>query len=145
MREANTLILRTAALVLVPMQLLFSVFLLLRGHDEPGGGFIAGLVASGAVVLFLFSYGVSATRELLRVDPRDFLGIGLLIGLASILPSLVLGQPAMTAQWWQIPLPGGGYYKFSTPLIFDVGVYLTVIGSILTMVVGLSESEESDA
>ena len=145
MREANTLILRTAALVLVPMQLLFSVFLLLRGHDEPGGGFIAGLVASGAVVLFLFSYGVSATRELLRVDPRDFLGIGLLIGLASILPSLVLGQPAMTAQWWEIPLPGGGYYKFSTPLIFDVGVYLTVIGSILTMVVGLSESEESDA
>ncbi|WP_077530484.1 Na+/H+ antiporter subunit B [Vreelandella utahensis] len=145
MREANTLILRTAALVLVPMQLLFSVFLLLRGHDEPGGGFIAGLVASGAVVLFLFSYGVSATRELLRVDPRDFLGVGLLIGLASILPSLVLGQPAMTAQWWEIPLPGGGYYKFSTPLIFDVGVYLTVIGSILTMVVGLSESEESDA
>ena len=145
MREANTLILRTAALILVPMQLLFSVFLLLRGHDEPGGGFIAGLVASGAVVLFLFSYGVSATRELLRVDPRDFLGVGLLIGLASILPSLVLGQPAMTAQWWQIPLPGGGYYKFSTPLIFDVGVYLTVIGSILTMVVGLSESEESDA
>jgi multicomponent Na+:H+ antiporter subunit B len=144
MREANTLILRTAALILVPMQLLFSVFLLLRGHDEPGGGFIAGLVASGAVVLFLFSYGVSATRELLRVDPRDFLGVGLLIGLASILPSLVLGQPAMTAQWWQIPLPGGGYYKFSTPLIFDVGVYLTVIGSILTMVVGLSESEEPD-
>ncbi|PAU77833.1 Na(+)/H(+) antiporter subunit B [Halovibrio salipaludis] len=144
MREANTLILRTAALILVPMQLLFSVFLLLRGHDEPGGGFIAGLVASGAVVLFLFSYGVSATRELLRVDPRDFLGVGLLIGLVSILPSLMLGQPAMTAQWWEIPLPGGGYYKFSTPLIFDVGVYLTVIGSILTMVVGLSESEEPD-
>ena len=145
MREANTLILRTAALFLVPMQLLFSVFLLLRGHDEPGGGFIAGLVASGAVVLFLFSYGVSATRELLRVDPRDFLGVGLLIGLASIVPSLVLGQPAMTAQWWAIPLPGGDYYKFSTPLIFDVGVYLTVIGSILTMVVGLSESEEPNA
>lgn len=145
MREANTLILRTAALFLVPMQLLFSVFLLLRGHDEPGGGFIAGLVASGAVVLFLLSYGVSATRELLRVDPRDFLGVGLLIGLASIVPSLVLGQPAMTAQWWAIPLPGGDYYKFSTPLIFDVGVYLTVIGSILTMVVGLSESEEPDA
>ncbi|MFO7786626.1 MAG: Na+/H+ antiporter subunit B [Halospina sp.] len=145
MREANTLILRTAALLLVPMQLLFSVFLLLRGHDEPGGGFIAGLVASGAVVLFLFSYGLSATRELLRVDPRDFLGVGLLIGLASIVPSLVLDQAAMAAQWWEIPLPGGGYYKFSTPLIFDVGVYLTVIGSILTMVVGLSESEESDA
>ncbi|XOZ35072.1 Na+/H+ antiporter subunit B [Halomonadaceae bacterium KBTZ08] len=145
MREANTLILRTAALFLMPMQLLFSVFLLLRGHDEPGGGFIAGLVASGAVVLFLFSYGVSATRELLRVDPRDFLGAGLLIGLASIVPSLVLGEPAMTAQWWKVPLPGGGYYKLSTPLIFDIGVYLTVIGAILTMVVGLSESEECDA
>lgn len=145
MKEANTLILRTAALFLMPLQLLFSVFLLFRGHNEPGGGFIAGLVASGAVVLFLFSYGITATRDMLRVDPRDFLGAGLLFGLLSIVPSLWLGQPAMTAQWWEIPLPGGGYYKFSTPLIFDIGVYLTVIGAILTMVVGLSETEESDA
>jgi len=78
MNESNTLILRTATLFLMPLQLLFSVFLLLRGHDEPGGGFIAGLVASGAVVLFLFSYGVREARSLLRVDPRDFLAAGLL-------------------------------------------------------------------
>lgn len=144
MNESNTLILRTAALFLMPLQLLFSVFLLLRGHDEPGGGFIAGLVASGAVVLFLFSYGVREARSLLRVDPRDLLAAGLLFGLASVFPAVLAGEPLMTAQWWYLPMPGGGTLKLSTPLIFDIGVYLTVVGAILTMVFALSQAE-SDA
>ena len=144
MVKSGTLILNTAARLLMPLQLLFSVFLLLRGHDEPGGGFIAGLVASGAVVLFLFSYGVREARSLLRVDPRDLLAAGLLFGLASVFPAVLAGEPLMTAQWWYLPMPGGGTLKFSTPRIFDVGVYLTVVGAILTMVFALSQAE-SDA
>src|SRR6056297_1553685 len=102
--KSSTLILNTAALAIVPLQLLFSIFLLLRGHDEPGGGFIAGLVASGAVVLFLFSYGVREARSLLRVDPRDLLAAGLLFGLASVFPAVLAGEPLMTAQWWYLPM-----------------------------------------
>ncbi|RCV87655.1 Na+/H+ antiporter subunit B [Billgrantia montanilacus] len=142
MVKSGTLILHTAARILMPLQLLFSVFLLLRGHDEPGGGFIAGLVAAGAFTLYLFAFGVSATREVLRmVDPRDLIGIGLLLGMISVFPAWFMDQPFLTAQWWEIP---GIDFKASTPLIFDVGVYLAVLGSVLAMVMTLMEVDKDE-
>ncbi|MBE0485025.1 Na+/H+ antiporter subunit B [Marinobacter sp.] len=140
--KSNTMILHTAALLIMPLQLMFSIFLLLRGHDEPGGGFIGGLVAAGAFVLYAFAFGAEATRRILRVGPRDLLGAGLLLGLASTLPALFSGQPMLTAHWWDLPLPGGDYLKLSTPLIFDIGVYLAVLGTITSFVIGLMEAEE---
>lgn len=140
--KSNTMILHTAALLIMPLQLMFSIFLLFRGHDEPGGGFIGGLVAAGAFVLYAFAFGAEATRRILRVGPRDLLGAGLLLGLASTLPALFSGQPMLTAHWWDLPLPGGDYLKLSTPLIFDIGVYLAVLGTITSFVIGLMEAEE---
>lgn len=138
----GSLILATAARLLLPLQLLFSIFMLLRGHDLPGGGFIAGLIAAGAFVLYLFAYGVPATRELLRVDPRDLAGWGLFIGAISAVPALLWNEPFFTAQWWDLQLPIIGELKLNTPLIFDVGVYLTVLGSVLAVVMTLAEAEE---
>ncbi|SNB54606.1 multisubunit sodium/proton antiporter, MrpB subunit [Marinobacter sp. es.042] len=140
--KSSTLILNTAALAIVPLQLMFSIFLLLRGHDEPGGGFIGGLVAASAFVLYAFSFGAESTRKLLRVTPRDILAAGLLFALASTLPALWSGQPMLTAHWWELPLPGESYLKLSTVLIFDIGVYLTVLGTLMTFVIGLMEAEE---
>lgn len=142
MSESKTLILNTATLFIVPLQLMFSLFLLLRGHDEPGGGFIAGLVAAGAIALYAFAFGVEAARQWLRFDPRDLLAAGLLLGLGSTLPALIAGEPLLTAAWWSVPLPGGDSVKLSSPLIFDVGVYCAVIGTIVTIVMGLMEAEE---
>ena len=142
MMKPGTLILHVAARFLVPLQLLFSIFLLLRGHNEPGGGFIAGLVASGAFALYLFTFGAVMTRDLMRIDPRNLIGIGLLLGMISIFPAWLQGEPFLTAQWWPMMLPGGNEIKFSTPLIFDVGVYLTVFGSVMMMLVALTETEE---
>lgn len=138
----NTVILHTAALFLLPLQLLFSIFLLLRGHDEPGGGFIAGLVASGAIVLYLFAHGVEATRRLIRVAPRDLLALGLLLGLAAVFPGLFSGQSFLTALWWEFTLGADTDIKLSTVLMFDIGVYFAVLGTILTIVVSLSEVDE---
>lgn len=138
----NTLILHTAALFIMPLQVMFSVFLMLRGHNEPGGGFIGGLVAAGAFVLYAFAFGSEATRRILRVDPRDLLSAGLLFALASTIPAFLAGQPMLTAHWWEVPLPGDGYLKLSTPLIFDIGVYAAVLGTIMTFVINLMESEE---
>jgi multicomponent Na+:H+ antiporter subunit B len=135
----DSLILRTAALVILPLQLLFSVFLLLRGHDEPGGGFIGGLVASGAFALYLYAYGHSALTTLVRVSPKDILAVGLLLGLMATVPSVFLGQAFFTAQWLEISL-GENLVKLSTVLIFDIGVYLTVVGTLLTMFMSLSEN-----
>jgi multicomponent Na+:H+ antiporter subunit B len=139
--KTNTLILHTAALFLLPLQLIFSVFLLLRGHDEPGGGFIAGLVASAAFVLYLFAHGVPATRKILRVESHDLLAMGLLLALAAMFPGLLFGEPFLTAQWWEFTL-GNTEIKLSTVLIFDIGVYFTVLGTILTIVMSLTEAEE---
>ncbi|ADP98352.1 Na+/H+ antiporter MnhB subunit-related protein [Marinobacter adhaerens HP15] len=126
----------------MPLQLMFSVFLLLRGHDEPGGGFIGGLVAASAFVLYAFAFGAESTRKLLRVSPRDILAAGLLFGLASTIPAFWTGQAMLTALWWEVPLPGEGYLKLSTVLIFDIGVYLAVLGTLMTFVISLMESDE---
>ena len=142
MVKSGTIILNTAARFLMPLQLMFSVFLLLRGHDEPGGGFIAGLVAAGAFTLYLFAFGVSATKEVLRmVDPRDLIGAGLFFGMISVVPVWFMGQPFLTAQWWTIPVID---FKASTPLIFDIGVYLAVLGSVMGMVMALMEVDKDE-
>lgn len=138
--EADSLILRTAALIVLPLQLVFSLFLLLRGHDEPGGGFIGGLVASGALALYLYAYGVEALQRLLRVSPKDLLATGLLLGLAATLPAIFLGEAFFTAQWLEISL-GDNLVKLSTVLVFDIGVYLTVVGTLVTMFTALAESQ----
>jgi len=140
-QPTKSLILQTAAQMLLPLQLLFSIFLLLRGHDEPGGGFIAGLVVSGAFILYLFAYGAAATRQVLRFDPRDLMAWGLLLALLSTVPGLWRGQGLLSTQWWTLQLRPDLAVKLSTLLIFEAGVYLVVLGSLLTIVLGLVDTE----
>ncbi|GIW32565.1 MAG: Na(+)/H(+) antiporter subunit B [Meiothermus sp.] len=131
----NTLILKTTSRFLFTLLLLLSVFLLLRGHNEPGGGFIGALVAVGAYALFALAHGLSAARKLLPLPPLRLVGWGLLVALLSALPALLLGQPLMTGQWFS--LLG---VKVGTPVIFDIGVYLTVFGALLAAIFGLEEA-----
>lgn len=142
MIKSKSLILHTATRFLLPLQLLFSLFLLLRGHNEPGGGFIAGLVAAGAIALYLFAFDVEKTRELIRFSPHDLFGLGLLLACLAGIPALLLGHPYFTALWWRPEFPFFGEVALSTPLIFDIGVYLTVIGAVLAIVLALAEAEE---
>jgi multicomponent Na+:H+ antiporter subunit B len=126
-------IFRTAARVLMPLLLLFSAFLLLRGHNEPGGGFVAGLVAAAAFSLYSIAYGVERAQRALLVEPVTLLGVGLLIALTSGLPGALRGHPYLTAGWMLEPVPVG------TPLVFDVGVFLVVTGVVLMMIFSLAE------
>lgn len=138
----QSLILRTAGHFLLPLLLLFSLFLLFRGHNEPGGGFIAGLVAAAAVVLYLFSMDIASARRVLRVDPRSLLGSGMLLAVLSGVPGVFRGQPFFTAQWWEVTVPGLGMVKLSSVLLFDIGVYLVVLGAVLTIMLTLAEAED---
>ena len=126
-------IFRAAARILMPLLLLFSIFLLVRGHNQPGGGFVGGLVASAAFALYSIAYGVERARRALLVEPLTLLGAGLLIALVSGLPAALRGQPFLTAQWMLQPVVIG------TPLVFDVGVFLVVAGVVLMMVFTLAE------
>ena len=126
-------ILRAAVRILMPLLLLFAIFLLARGHNEPGGGFAGGLVAAAAFALYAIAYGVDRARRALLVEPLTLLGAGLLIALASGLPAVLLGQPFLTAQGVLEPVAVG------TPLVFDVGVFLVVAGVVVMMVFNLAE------
>ncbi len=122
----------------MPLLLLFAVFLLLRGHNEPGGGFVAGLVVAMALVLHAGTFGIPASRRVLRVDPSRLLGGGLLVALASGLPATLQGRPFMSAVWTTVPKSGAAL-DVGTPLLFDLGVCLVVIGVVLTIVFTLAE------
>jgi multicomponent Na+:H+ antiporter subunit B len=132
-------ILQTAARLLMPLLLLFAVFLLLRGHNEPGGGFVGGLVVAASFVLYSIAFGVEAARGALLVRPSMLLGIGLLVALLSGLPAVALGRPFMSAVWTTFRA-GATAIDVGTPLIFDVGVFLAVIGVVLTIVFTLAET-----
>jgi multicomponent Na+:H+ antiporter subunit A len=126
-------IFRTAARLLMPLLLLFSVFLLLRGHNEPGGGFVGGLVAAAAFALYAIAFGVGPARQALLLQPMTLLGAGLSVAVVSGLPAAVRGQPFMTAQW------AAGPVALGTPVLFDVGVFLVVSGVALMMIFSLAE------
>ena len=134
----TSLILRTATRILMPLLLLFALFLLLRGHNAPGGGFVGGLVVAAAFVLYAIASGFSASRRALLVDPSTLLNMGLLIALTSGMIGIFMGQPFMTATWTSLgPEPAG--VVIGTPLLFDVGVFLAVIGVVLTIVFTLGD------
>jgi multisubunit Na+/H+ antiporter MnhB subunit len=130
----SSLILSTMARISVGLMLIFSVHLLLRGHHEPGGGFIGGLVAAAGLVLYALAEGPAAVRAALRVDPRTLAFAGLAVGLVSSLPAIASGAPFLAAVW--VELEG---VKVGTPMLFDVGVYLVVVGGVLAVVLALEE------
>ena len=117
----------------MPLLLLFSVFLLLRGHNEPGGGFVGGLVAAAAFALYAIAFGVQRARRALLVQPLTLLGVGLLVALLGGVPAVLRGKPFMSALWASGPVPLG------TPALFDVGVFLVVAGVVLMMIFSLAE------
>lgn len=139
----TSLILQTATRVLMPLLLLFAVFLLLRGHNQPGGGFVGGLVVASSFVLYSIAFGVQASRRALLVNPSTLLGVGLLVALGSACVAVFLGHAFMTALWTELDL-GGTHIALGTPLIFDIGVFLTVIGVVLTIAFTLSEVSQSE-
>ncbi len=122
----NSIILRTSSRLVLPAAIIFSLYVLLRGHNEPGGGFVGGLIAAAGLTVHALPRGRDALLATLRMSPKTLIGIGLTLALLSGVPALLLSTPYLTHQWWA---PAWG---LGTTLIFDVGVYLTVVGSILT-------------
>lgn len=141
----NSLILRITARYLAPVIIIASLVLLLRGHNEPGGGFIGGLLAAAAFALQALACGAVEARRILRVDPRTLLAVGLLLAAVSTLPSLVDGAAWFTGLWYTVSLPLAGDFPLGTPLLFDVGVYVAVIGFTLTIVFVLIANDSEEA
>ena len=137
----NTVIFRAMAPMLVGITLVFSIFVLLRGHNEPGGGFIGGLIAASAVAIFGFAQGARAARTALSIDPLVLAGFGLFLSGFSGLLSLFHDAPFLTGLWAFLHF-GGDEVAVSTPLIFDFGVYFVVFGVFCAVMLDLAQSEE---
>ena len=136
----NSLVFSTISRLLVGLMLLFSFFLLWRGHNEPGGGFIGGLVAAAGIIVYGLAEGPAMMRKLLRVNPRTLVLIGLLMSVfAGILP-LLQDSAFLTGMWMFLGATETEKgLALGTPLIFDVGVYLVVVGGVAGMVIALEE------
>lgn len=134
----KTIILRTASDYLLPVLLLFSLFILLRGHYLPGGGFIGGLLAAIAFVLDAFANGLKNTKSLLKIHPGFLMPIGLTIAFASAISPLFVDLPIMTGLWASEPIPVIG--NIGSALFFDTGVYLVVVGATLTIIFTITEA-----
>ena len=135
----NSVIFQVAARVLLPVMILLSIVFLLRGHNEPGGGFIGGLVAASGYILYALAVGLDETRRLLWLHPRTLLSIGLLIAILSGVPAIFAGDEFMKGLWTDLNVIGFEGVKFGTPFVFDVGVFLVVIGVTLLMAFTLEE------
>jgi multicomponent K+:H+ antiporter subunit A len=136
--------LRVVTKLLVPLSLLFAVFVFLKGHQSPGGGFVAGLIAAIALIAHRMAHGRASLRHLLRVRELVLIGIGLILALATGLGPTLFGRPFLTSRFGYFRLPGGDRVEWTTVLAFDLGVFLVVLGVVLAMINAVSrEAEEA--
>lgn len=136
----QSLILRTATRILVSLILVFSVYLLLRGHNSPGGGFSGALVAGTGFALYTIAEGAASVRRAIRVDPRGLIAFGMGAALLSGLAAAFAGKPFLTGLWWTVAELPEHKIVVGTPFFFDVGVYAIVLGTVLTVILSLEES-----
>ena len=130
----QSVILKTATRLMVGLILVFGGYLLLIGHHRPGGGFAGALVAGTAFALFAMAQGPGPLRRAIRLRPSIIATAGLGVAAASGLPAVFMHQPLLTGIWWN-----QGRLAVGTPLIFDIGVFLAVLGAIVSVLLALEE------
>lgn len=114
---------------LYPLLLLAAAWLLLRGHNAPGGGFVAGLVAAAASAAWAMTFGAAQAAARMPLGPERLATLGVLVALASGLPWMLAGRPFLSHPWLEIPF-GVAALPVSTVLVFDLGVFLCVWGAL---------------
>ena len=136
----QSFILKTATRLLAGMILVFAIYLLFRGHNSPGGGFAGALVAGTGFALIAISDGAETVRSAIRMDPRRMAMAGLGTAIVSGLIGVFAGEPFLTGLWWTPSSSRSPAAAIGTPLFFDIGVFLAVLGTILTLVLALEEN-----
>ena len=136
------IILKLAVRFLKPVMLVFSVFILFRGHHHPGGGFIGGLMAGAAVILDAIAFTPEETRKRTFLKPVYLIAAGLLFIVVTSVMSLFKGKALLTGLWATIELPVVNKLKLGTALFFDVGVYLVVAGIFIIIMLSILEELE---
>ncbi|MCL2524049.1 MAG: monovalent cation/H+ antiporter subunit A [Betaproteobacteria bacterium] len=124
--------------LLLPIALLISLFFLLRGHNAPGGGFVGGLVFATAIILQYLVSGAQWVESRLRILPQYWIAFGLLAAASAGIGAGLAGDPFLAAQAWHASLPLIGDIHLSTVLLFDIGVYMLVVGATVLMLIAIA-------
>lgn len=132
-------ILRTANGIIFPLTLLFALYMALKGHNYPGGGFIGGLIAAVALVLYRMSHGTNAMMRLMPIHPRVLVAVGLGVAALTGIVPLFFGEPMLRSIAPYINLGFGEPVHMPSAMFFDVGVLLVVVGVSVGMIVRLGE------
>ncbi|MCG6862463.1 MAG: monovalent cation/H+ antiporter subunit A [Chromatiaceae bacterium] len=135
--DIHPLVLVTVSKLLLPMALLVAAWLFIRGHNEPGGGFIAGLVASVALILQFMAAGSRDADRRMDWNLAGLIGAGILIATLTGLASWLLGYPFLTSTFTYLTLPVIGTFELASAMLFDLGVFLGVVGTVLLILTGI--------
>jgi monovalent cation:proton antiporter len=135
----SSLILTTVTRLVFFVVLLFSLYLLLRGHNNPGGGFIAGVMTALGILLQLIASDLRYVRRVFRVEPRLLTGVGLLISFITGVVPMLFGYPFLTSTFGHWHAPWLGEVELASAFCFDLGVYGVVVGGTLLMIMTLAE------
>lgn len=138
-KSLRNIILENIVNLFMKVMFFFSIYLLLRGHNNPGGGFIAGIIASTGFIFYAIIFGTESLQTIIKLKPQTFIGIGLMLVLiAAVLPTF-FSMEMLTGIWIKTKLPVLGTLHLGTPLLFDTGVYGVVVGVILTIIISIME------
>lgn len=141
----RSLILQKIAQAVFPVTLLFAVYLLLRGHNQPGGGFIAGLVISTTIILEALAFGAETSRMQYTSRLRPLVWVGMALAVGTAFAPTVVGASFFTHYHAVLEGPNGVEFDLSTALLFDIGVLLVVIGTTATALAVFLEPQRSEA
>ncbi|MBX3285564.1 MAG: MnhB domain-containing protein [Acidimicrobiales bacterium] len=137
MRYRRSVIFDATVTLVFDGALVLSAYLLFAGHNQPGGGFVGGLVAAGAIALHYVAGGGDQVRSLLGVQPWTLLSIGLALAVGTAVVPVLFGANPLDQEAYQVELLVLGKAKATTALVFDAGVYLVVVGLMLMILEGL--------
>jgi len=137
-RDRHPLMMVVVTRVLMPIAVMVGVYIFLRGHNDPGGGFVAGLVIAIALLMQYMASGFAWTQERKRIEYHTLIGFGVIIAGLTGVGSWLAGKPFLTSAFTYIHLPPIEEFELATAMLFDLGVFLTVLGAVMLMLYSLS-------
>ena len=132
----NIILEKISKLYLIVM-VVFSIFILLRGHNNPGGGFIGGIITSTGFIFYGIINGSAKIKALLKISTIELMGAGLLMGIVALIIPVFSGKEPFTGVWIHFDSFTGNTIHLGTPLLFDTGIYLVVTGVFISIIISV--------
>ncbi|MDU8944764.1 monovalent cation/H+ antiporter subunit A [Ovoidimarina sediminis] len=137
-RDRHPLMMVVVTRVLMPIAVIVGIYIFLRGHNQPGGGFVAGLVIAIALLMQYMASGFAWTQERKKIEYHTMIGLGVVIAGLTGAGAWLAGRPFLTSSYTYVHLPPIEEFELATAMLFDLGVFLTVLGAVMLMLYSLS-------